>query len=109
MVLSFKKRLKTEKTLHSPNDHSLISYACTELNQSWQGYTLLAAYFFSYLPQMLGFILYVLPSTAFSEKFRQTIIDKVILRQRQLSTTRQEKPDMKTRLTKCTVPTVASS
>ena len=49
-----------------------FSYACTELKQSWQRYTLLSAYFLSYLPQMLGFILHVLPSTAFSQEFYKT-------------------------------------
>jgi hypothetical protein len=49
-----------------------FSYTCTELKQSWQRYTLLTTYFFSYLSQMLGFILYVLPSKTYSEEFRQT-------------------------------------
>jgi hypothetical protein len=54
-------------------------YACTELKQSWQRYTLLITYFLSYLPQMLGFILYVLPSTTYSEEFRQTMVYKRLL------------------------------
>jgi hypothetical protein len=54
-------------------------YACTELKQSWQRYTLLITYFLSYLPQMLGFILYVLPSTSYSEEFRQTMVYKRLL------------------------------
>jgi hypothetical protein len=86
-----KKQLKTQKELYVtpmiiilsslPQTILSFSYACHELNQSWQRYTLLAAYFLSYLPQMLGFILYVLPSTIFSEEFRQTIIGKRLLRQ----------------------------
>ena len=57
-----------------------FSYACTGLKQSWQRYTLLAAYFLSYLPQLLGFILYVLPSTTYSEEFRQTLFGKRLQR-----------------------------
>ncbi|CAF1050070.1 unnamed protein product, partial [Adineta steineri] len=53
-----------------------FSYACSELKQSWQRYTLLTTYFLSYIPQMLGFILYVLPSKTYSEEFRQTLIGK---------------------------------
>ena len=108
----FKKQLKTQKELYItptiiilsslPQTILSFSYACGGLNQSWQRYTLLAAYFFSYLPQMLGFILYVLPSTAFSKEFRQTAIGKIVLRQRQLSTVRQAK-------TRTNVPTIVSS
>lgn len=57
-------------------------YACTELKQPWQRYSLLAAYFLTYLPQMLGFILYVLPSVVYTEEFRQTIMGKRIRRQK---------------------------
>lgn len=53
-----------------------FSYACTELKKSWQRYTLLTAYFLSYLPQVLGFILHVLPSTTYSEGFGRTFIGK---------------------------------
>ncbi len=56
-------------------------YACTELKQSWQRYTLLTTYFLSYLPQMRGFILYILPSRTFSNEFRLTIIGKRLMRQ----------------------------
>ena len=66
-----------------------FSYTCTELKQSWQRYTLLTTYFLSYLPQLLGFILYVLPSTTYLEEFRQTPIGKRIVRQSQAALTRQ--------------------
>ena len=114
----FRKQLKTQKELYITSMIIILSslrqtilsfsYACTGLNRSWQRYTLLAAYFFTYLPQMLGFILYVLPSTAFSEEFRQTIIGKVVLRRRQSSKPRQQKTQMKTRMTKRTVPSLHS-
>ena len=88
-----------------------FSYACSELKQSWQRYILLTTYFLSYLPQMLGFILYVLPSTAFVEEFHQTRIGKRFVRSRRTTAavTRQENIEMKTRPMKPAVRTVASS
>ncbi len=53
-----------------------FSYACTEMKQPWQRYTLLTTYFLSYLPQILGFILYVLPSTTYTKQFQETFIGK---------------------------------
>jgi hypothetical protein len=87
-----------------------FSYACTELKQPWQRYTLLTAYFLSYLPQMLGFILYVLPSTTYSEEFQQTIIGKIFVRQtRRAVAAKQQIIEMKIRPTKVLVPTIAST
>jgi hypothetical protein len=60
-----------------------FSYACTEPKEPWQRYILLTTYFLSYLPQMLGFILYVLPSTTYTKEFHQTIIGKRLARVRQ--------------------------
>jgi hypothetical protein len=77
-----------------------FSYACTQLKQSWQRYTLLTTYFLSYLPHMLGFILYVLPSATYSAEFRQTIIGKRLMPQRQAPTVRQQNIAMKIRTTK---------
>lgn len=85
-----------------------FSYACIELKQSWQRYTLLTTYFLSYLPQMLGYILYVLPSTTYSEEFRQTPIGKRFLRQRQAATTLQQNTRTGTRMIQ-TVQTIATS
>jgi hypothetical protein len=111
----FSKQFKAQKELYItpmiiifsflPQTIFSFSYACTELKQLWQRYSLLTAYFFSYLPQMLGFILYVLPSTSFSAEFRQTAIGKMVLRQPQLPETRQQHTEIKTRLTKRTIPT----
>ena len=89
-----------------------FSYACSELKQSWQRYILLTTYFLSYLPQMLGFILYVLPSTTFSEEFYQTRIGKRFVRSQRTvaaAATRQQNIEMKTRSMKPAVRTVASS
>jgi hypothetical protein len=80
-----------------------FSYACSELKQSWQRYTLLTAYFLSYLPQMLGFILYVLPSTTYSAEFRQTVVGRRLMRQQRTPTTRQNNTKMKTLLTTQTI------
>ena len=49
-----------------------FNLACSEINQNWQRYSLLSAYFFSYSPQILGFILFVLPSTLYRTEFYQT-------------------------------------
>ncbi|CAF0857990.1 unnamed protein product [Adineta steineri] len=57
-----------------------FSYACTELTEGWQRYTLLTTYFLSYLPQILGFILYVLPSKTYKEEFRKTFIGKLLIK-----------------------------
>jgi hypothetical protein len=85
-----------------------FSYACTELKQSWQRYTLLTTYFLSYLPQMLGFILYVLPSTIYLEEFRQTAIGKRVVRQQRAATQRQD-IETKTRSTKQAITTFTFS
>ncbi|CAF1489173.1 unnamed protein product [Didymodactylos carnosus] len=49
-----------------------FNFQCKELNQSWQRYMLLIAYFLSYSPQILGFILHVLPSTLYKKEFSYT-------------------------------------
>jgi hypothetical protein len=87
----FKKQFKIHKGLYItpivivlsslPQIILSFSYACIEPKQSWQRYILLTTYCLSYLPQMLGFILCVLPSTAYTEEFHQTVIGKRILRQ----------------------------
>jgi hypothetical protein len=89
----FKKQFKTHKehyvtpiiiVLSSlPQIILSFSYACTEPKQAWQRYLLLTTYFLSYLPQILGFILYVLPSTIYTTEFHQTIIGKKLLRHKQ--------------------------
>ena len=78
-----------------------FSYACSELNQSWKRYTLLATYFLSYLPQMLGFILYVLPSKTYSEEFRQTAIGKRLARLQR--TTREHRNENTTNKIDCCI------
>jgi hypothetical protein len=52
-----------------------FSFACTQLND-WQRHTLLCSYLLSYGPQVLGFILYVLPSTSYKKEFYETFIGK---------------------------------
>ncbi len=84
-----------------------FSYACTELKQSWQRYSLLTTYFLAYLPQMLGFILYVLPSTTYTEEFHQTIIGKRVRRQQRVTAaTKQQTVQKETKPTKSTMPIV---
>ena len=50
-------------------------FSCTELSL-WQRHTLLVAYFLSYAPQLLGFILFVSPSKTFLKEFQQTQLGK---------------------------------
>jgi hypothetical protein len=112
------KQLKTQKEQYItpmiivlsslPQTVLSFSYACSELKQSWQRYILLTAYFLSYLPQMLGFILYVLPSTTYSNEFRQTVVGKRIMRQQRALISTQNNIERKTRSMKPTVTFVSS-
>lgn len=54
-----------------------FSLACTQLNE-WQRHTLIVSYLLSYTPQLLGFVLYVLPSTNYKKEFYQTFIGQQI-------------------------------
>lgn len=91
----FKKQFKTHKEHYVtpvivvlcslPQTILSFSYACAEPKQAWQRYLLLTAYFLSCSPQMLGFILYVLPSNTYTEEFHQTIIGKRLARYRRTS------------------------
>lgn len=55
-----------------------FSFACTTLS-AWQRHALLIAYFLSYSPQLLGFILFVLPSSSYLHEFRQTALARTRL------------------------------
>jgi hypothetical protein len=55
-----------------------FSLACTKLT-ILRRYILLIAYLLSYAPQVLGFILYVLPSTSYKKEFGETLIGKKFL------------------------------
>jgi hypothetical protein len=52
-----------------------FSLACRELS-GWQRHLLLVAYLLLYAPQILGFILYVLPSTAYKKELSKTLLNK---------------------------------
>jgi hypothetical protein len=102
----FKKQFKIHKEYYItpmiivfsslPQTILSFSYACTELKQSWQQNILLTTYFLSYLPQMLGFILHVLPSTVYTEEFQQTVIGKrLIHQQRKQVVVKQQNIEMK--------------
>jgi hypothetical protein len=56
-----------------------FSLACTELIE-WQRHLLLCAYLVSYAPQVLSFILYVLPSTSYKKEFGETSVAKALFR-----------------------------
>jgi hypothetical protein len=53
-------------------------FACKELDIPWQRYILTVAYFLSYLPQTLTFLLYIQPSTFFKSEFHLTRIGKLL-------------------------------
>ncbi|CAF4213936.1 unnamed protein product [Rotaria sp. Silwood2] len=84
-----KKQFQTQKDLYIipitivlsslPQIIITFSLACKH-QEDWQRHTLLCAYLLSYAPQILGFILYVLPSTLYKKEFNQTLIGKHILR-----------------------------
>ena len=54
-----------------------FSFTCIQLTD-WQNHTLLGSYLLSYVPQTLGFILYVLPSTSYKKEFDETLFGKKI-------------------------------
>ncbi|CAF4159127.1 unnamed protein product [Rotaria sp. Silwood2] len=55
-----------------------FTYACKELVEPWQRYSLLTTYFLSYSPQVLGFLLFVLPSTTYKEEFYKTKLAQIL-------------------------------
>jgi hypothetical protein len=80
-----KKQFQTQKELYVtptiiilsglPQTILTFSFACIQLND-FQRHTLLCSYLLSYAPQVLGFILYVLPSTTYKKEFYETFIGK---------------------------------
>jgi hypothetical protein len=80
-----KKQFETQRELYVtptiiilsalPQAILTFSFSCTELND-FQRHTLLCSYLLSYGPQVLGFILYVLPSTTYKKEFSETFIGK---------------------------------
>ncbi len=52
-----------------------FSFACTQMTD-WQRHILLGSYLLSYSPQVLGFILCVIPSTSYKKEFSETILSK---------------------------------
>jgi hypothetical protein len=55
------------------------SFVCTVLNYAWQRYGLLIAYLFSFIPQLCGFFIFVLPSSSYTTEFKKTKIDQTLL------------------------------
>jgi hypothetical protein len=84
-----KKQFETQKELYVtptiivlsglPQAILTFSFACTQLND-FQRHTLLCSYLLSYGPQVLGFILYVLPSTSYKKEFSETFLGKKSLK-----------------------------
>jgi hypothetical protein len=67
-----------------------FSFACVQL-ATWQQHVLLVAYFLSYAPQLLGFVLFVLPSTTYVQEFRATHLPKMFPFKRVLPKTKRMK------------------
>jgi hypothetical protein len=55
-----------------------FTFACIELS-SWKRHALLITYLLSYAPQALGFVLFVLPSSSYSQEFQETKLAKTCL------------------------------
>jgi hypothetical protein len=83
------KQFRTQKELYItpmiivlsalPQNILTFSLACKELTV-WHRHTLLIAYLLSYAPQVLGFILYVLPSTKYKKEFGNTSVGKMLFK-----------------------------
>jgi hypothetical protein len=56
-----------------------FSFACTQLSDN-QRHALLVSYLLSYIPQVLGFILFVIPSSAYKKEFSETTLAKKCFR-----------------------------
>jgi hypothetical protein len=85
-----KKQFQTQKELYITPSVIIIaalpqliftsSFVCTELHYAWQRYGLLIAYLFSFIPQLFGFIIFVLPSSSYKTEFKKTKIGQTLLR-----------------------------
>jgi hypothetical protein len=83
-----KRQFKLQKELYIPPLVIVVSglpqiilsfsFACLELI-TWQEHALLVAYFLSFAPQLLGFVLFVLPSSNYIKEFEATKLSKTIL------------------------------
>jgi hypothetical protein len=51
---------------------------CQNLESSWVRYLLIASYFTSFIPQLISFMLYVLPSSFYSTEWHDTKIGRWI-------------------------------
>jgi hypothetical protein len=58
----------------------IISFTlyCQTLENSWVRYLLIVSYFTSFIPQMISFVLYVLPSSFYSTEWHATKIGQWI-------------------------------
>lgn len=85
----FKKQFLKQKELYVtpittifvalPRIVSAITFQCKD-PMPWQRYVLLGSYLSSYIPQLLGFIIHVLPSTVYKEELFRTRFGKMLSR-----------------------------
>jgi hypothetical protein len=84
-----KKQFQTQKELYTtptiivlsalPQAILTFSFACTQM-ADWQRHTLLGSYLLSYAPQVLGFLLYVIPSTGYKKEFSETSLSQTLFK-----------------------------
>jgi hypothetical protein len=84
-----KRQFKSHKELYitpviivlSAIPHSTLSFSltCNALSAAWQRHALIITSFLSYSPQLLGFVLFVFPSTKYLTEFRETQFAKIRL------------------------------
>ena len=82
------KQFRTQKELYVtpiiivlsalPQGILSLSLACSSLSD-WQRHMILIGYLLSYTPQVLGFILYVLPSSEYKKELLETTFAKIFL------------------------------
>jgi hypothetical protein len=80
------KQFRTQKELYVtpaiivlsalPQGILSLSLACSPLSY-WKHHAIIVGYLLSYTPHILGFILYVLPSTEYKKEFLQTMLAKI--------------------------------
>lgn len=88
-TMTFRRILKKQFSMHkelyitpaiillSGLPQTIVSFglACTQLTV-WQRHLLLVVFLLTYIPQVLGFILYVLPSSSYKKEFNETSLGK---------------------------------
>jgi hypothetical protein len=75
-----------------------LSLACSPLSD-WKRHAILIGYLLSFAPQVLGFVLYVLPSTEYKKEFAETVLGKRLFGWMINSSVKRQTGAMKTNMT----------